>query len=69
MPVVAILLGQALECSAILAYLPLNRALRHLALRCKIDDMSSEQDILGGADTLVAIAGGSPRGHTHEANL
>jgi hypothetical protein len=55
MPVVAILLGQALECCSTLAYLPLNRALRHLALRCEIDDMRRERDLLGGADTPVSL--------------
>ena len=64
---VAILLGQGPW--LITACLPLNRALRHLALRCEIDGMRGEGDLHGGVDTPVAIAGGSPRGNTDEANV
>ena len=64
---VAILLREALECCSTLAYLPLNRARRYLALRGDVDDMRSERG--RGADTPVAIAGGSFRPYVATPSL
>src|SRR6185436_20665248 len=48
--------------------LPHDRALRHLGLRRCVDDMRSERGPLV-ADAPVAIAGGSSRNDTHQADL
>jgi len=66
---VAILLGEALERAATLAYLPHNRAGRYFPLSCEVDDMRSKHDPFDGVDTPVATAGGSSWGDTDEAHI